>query len=77
MKHLHTFESFLSEAVNESKSALVGFAADKIDGKIDFLLNGDYDNDTEMLKDLRDAINKFAATPRRKEALKYIENKLA
>jgi hypothetical protein len=69
MKNLQTFEEFLNENIHY-------FAVDKIDGKIDFLLNGDYDDDKERLEDLRVAINKLYSTPRRKKALKYIENKL-
>lgn len=69
MKNLQTFKEFLNESIYD-------FSADKIDGKIDFLLNGDYDEDSEKLKDLKDAINKFASTPKRKKALSYIENKL-
>ena len=73
MKHIKLYEEFIEES---SKSSIYDFAADKIDSKIDFLLNGDYDDNIEMLKDLKDAINKFASTPQRKTALKYIENKL-
>ncbi len=59
-----------------NESSIHNFAANKIDGKIDFLLNGDYDKDVEMLNDLKDAINRFALTPKRKKALMYIDDKL-
>ena len=68
MKNLHTFEEFVNENIHS-------FAADKIDGKIDFLMNGDYDEDEDMLKDLHAAISKLSSTPKRKKALKYIETK--
>ena len=48
----------------------------KIDDKIEFLLNGDYDNEPEYMEELYDAIVKLANTPTRKRAISYIENKL-
>jgi hypothetical protein len=69
MKNLPNFEEFLNENMHS-------FVADKIDGKIDFLMNGDYDEDEERLKDLHVEISKLASTPKRKKALKYIETKI-
>ena len=48
----------------------------KIDDKIEFLLNGDYDNEPEYMEELYDAIVKLANTPTRKRAISYIKNKL-
>jgi len=48
----------------------------KIDDKIEFLLNGDYDDEPEYMEELYDAIVKLANTPTRKRAISYIENKL-
>jgi len=48
----------------------------KIDDKIEFLLNGDYDNEPEYMEELYDAIVKLANTPTRKKAISYIKNKL-
>ena len=48
----------------------------KIDDKIEFLLNGDYDNEPEYMEELYGAIVKLANTPTRKRAISYIKNKL-
>ena len=48
----------------------------KIDDKIEFLLNGDYDNEPEYMEELYGAIVKLANKPTRKRAISYIENKL-
>lgn len=58
----------------EIKYALRDFHADKIDDKIEFLLNGDYDDDKDKLVSLKNAISKLANTPKRKKAIEYINN---
>jgi hypothetical protein len=70
MKKIPTFEEYVNE------SSLHQFAINKIDDKIEFLMNGDYDKDEDMLKDFKDALLKLAKTPNRENAIKYIEKKL-
>lgn len=68
-------KSELKQIIKEEiKYALRDFHADKIDDKIEFLLNGDYDDDKDKLVSLKNAINKLANTPKRKKAIEYINN---